>query len=78
MQPAKNTHQGAFSPMNPSSPVYPDGLMHPGWIRKHSDISPAIVVGVYCIDSAASGDSTVVNGDLVERIQEHRCGFAAI
>ena len=34
----------ALSPLNPSSPLYPDGLIHPDWIKKHTDIVPSALV----------------------------------
>ncbi|KAG9036541.1 hypothetical protein FRB95_008596 [Tulasnella sp. JGI-2019a] len=33
-----------LSPMTPSSPVYPDGLIAPIWVRKHSEMIPAVFV----------------------------------
>lgn len=43
-----NTDQGPahspLSPMTPSSPLYPDGLIAPIWIRKHTTLVPAVFV----------------------------------
>ncbi|KAG8874127.1 hypothetical protein FRB97_006117 [Tulasnella sp. 331] len=33
-----------LSPMTPTSPVYPDGLIAPIWVRKHSEMVPSVFV----------------------------------
>lgn len=33
-----------LSPLTPSSPVYPDGLIAPIWIRKHTTLVPSVFV----------------------------------
>ncbi|KAI0943837.1 hypothetical protein AcV7_001818 [Taiwanofungus camphoratus] len=33
-----------LSPLTPSSPVYPDGLIAPIWVRKHTTLVPAVFV----------------------------------
>lgn len=39
-QPARST----LSPLTPSSPVYPDGLIAPIWVRKHAEMVPSVFV----------------------------------
>lgn len=36
-----------ISPLTPGSPVFPDGLIPPAWVRKHREILPSVVVGFY-------------------------------
>ncbi|PSR77202.1 hypothetical protein PHLCEN_2v8006 [Hermanssonia centrifuga] len=33
-----------LSPLTPSSPLYPDGLIAPIWIRKHTTLVPSVFV----------------------------------
>jgi hypothetical protein len=35
-----------LSPLSPDSPLFPDGLMTPLWIKKHLHL-PSVVVGFY-------------------------------
>ncbi|RHZ80693.1 hypothetical protein Glove_132g6 [Diversispora epigaea] len=37
----------SLSPLNPNSPVYPDGLIPPAWVHKHREILPSVFVGFY-------------------------------
>jgi trafficking protein particle complex subunit 11 len=48
MQPAEDqqflpTHS-PLSPLTPTSPLYPDGLIAPIWIRKHTTLVPSVFV----------------------------------
>ncbi|KAK0539465.1 hypothetical protein OC834_000020 [Tilletia horrida] len=36
--------RSALSPLHPQSPLYPDGLVSPLWVRKHRDVIPSIFV----------------------------------
>ncbi|ORZ16695.1 Gryzun, putative trafficking through golgi-domain-containing protein [Lobosporangium transversale] len=38
--------QPSLSPSSPSSPLYPDGLISPLWIRRHRDQIPSVFVAV--------------------------------
>ncbi|KAJ3278121.1 hypothetical protein HK104_002636 [Borealophlyctis nickersoniae] len=50
------TTHSHLSPLTPSSPLYPDGIMVPQWVHKHKEIVPAVVVGVYDLsDGVTSG-----------------------
>lgn len=45
----KSSPNGTHSPLSPlssDSPLYPDGLMTPQWIKKHLEL-PSVVVGCY-------------------------------
>jgi trafficking protein particle complex subunit 11 len=42
-QPYVTTHS-PLSPLTPSSPLHPDGLIAPIWIRKHTTLVPAVFV----------------------------------
>ncbi|KAH9816625.1 hypothetical protein DFH28DRAFT_1125408 [Melampsora americana] len=33
-----------LSPLTPTSPLYPDGIISPIWIRKHCDMIPSVFV----------------------------------
>lgn len=33
-----------MSPLTPSSPLYPDGIIAPIWIRKHTTLLPSVFV----------------------------------
>ncbi|KAK0494835.1 Gryzun, putative trafficking through golgi-domain-containing protein [Armillaria luteobubalina] len=37
-------YHSPLSPLTPSSPVYPDGLIAPIWIRKHTTLVPSVFV----------------------------------
>ncbi|KKK16729.1 hypothetical protein ARAM_004173 [Aspergillus rambellii] len=45
-----------ISPLTPSSPTFPDGLMSPLWVTKHQDLVPAAVINFFpfCLDSNMS------------------------
>lgn len=40
-----------FSPLSPSSSVYPDGLIDAEWIRKHQEQVPSVVLCLYTIST---------------------------
>ncbi|KAG2153198.1 Gryzun, putative trafficking through golgi-domain-containing protein [Suillus clintonianus] len=42
--PAYTSVHSPLSPMTPSSPLYPDGLIAPIWIRKHTALVPSVFV----------------------------------
>ncbi|OAX31943.1 hypothetical protein K503DRAFT_702885 [Rhizopogon vinicolor AM-OR11-026] len=42
--PAYSTAHSPLSPLTPSSPLYPDGLIAPIWIRKHTALLPSVFV----------------------------------
>jgi len=41
--PAPTMHS-PLSPLTPTSPLYPDGLIAPIWIRKHAELVPSVFV----------------------------------
>ncbi|KAL4785094.1 Gryzun, putative trafficking through golgi-domain-containing protein [Aspergillus varians] len=45
-----------ISPLTPSSPTFPDGIMTPLWAAKHQDLVPAAVINFFpfCLDSNMS------------------------
>ncbi|KAL5334049.1 Gryzun, putative trafficking through golgi-domain-containing protein [Aspergillus crustosus] len=45
-----------ISPLTPSSPTFPDGVMTPIWVAKHQDRVPAAVINLFplCLDSNMS------------------------
>jgi hypothetical protein len=42
--PSYATAHSPLSPLTPSSPLYPDGLIAPIWIRKHTALVPSVFV----------------------------------
>jgi hypothetical protein len=42
--PAYSHAHSPLSPLTPSSPLHPDGLIAPIWIRKHTQLLPAVFV----------------------------------
>ncbi|KAJ3416366.1 hypothetical protein HDV05_001934 [Chytridiales sp. JEL 0842] len=36
-----------LSPLTPNSPLHPDGIMSPLWVKKHRQSAPSVVVGFY-------------------------------
>ncbi|KAL4930053.1 uncharacterized protein BDV17DRAFT_259725, partial [Aspergillus undulatus] len=58
-----NNHNGSpvilhspISPLTPSSPTFPDGIMTPLWAAKHQDLVPSAVINFFpfCLDSTMS------------------------
>lgn len=43
-----------LSPGNPKSPLYPDGLMHPLWVRKYREQKPAVMVAYFDLPAVVS------------------------
>ncbi|EAW07923.1 uncharacterized protein ACLA_026400 [Aspergillus clavatus NRRL 1] len=45
-----------ISPLTPSSPTFPDGLLTPLWVSKHQNLVPAAVINFFpfCLDSNMS------------------------
>ncbi|OBZ70000.1 Trafficking protein particle complex subunit 11 [Grifola frondosa] len=42
--PQHNVSHSPLSPLTPSSPLYPDGLIAPIWVRKHTTLVPSVFV----------------------------------
>ncbi len=63
----QGTSQSPLSPTNPGSPLYPDGIMTPFWLKKHREAAPAIVVAFYELWSVLSKDplSTIDRNSLM-------------
>ncbi|KAJ3175049.1 hypothetical protein HDU87_006445 [Geranomyces variabilis] len=64
--PRKNTRQtpvqhSNLSPLNPASPLHPEGVMTPSWIQRHKETRPSVVVGFYDLWERPAGalDSSV-------------------
>jgi hypothetical protein len=41
---APGVFRSPLSPLTPSSPLYPDGLIAPIWVRKHLELVPSVFV----------------------------------
>lgn len=49
------TPHSPLSPLIPSSPLYPDGLVAPVWVRKHAELIPSVFVLFLRLYEAPSG-----------------------
>ncbi|CAD7063066.1 unnamed protein product [Tilletia caries] len=49
--------RSALSPLHPQSPLYPDGLISPLWVRKHRDVIPSIFVLFQVLPQASNSSS---------------------
>ena len=43
-EPGYSSSHSPLSPLTPSSPLHPDGLIAPIWIRKHTTLVPSVFV----------------------------------
>ncbi|KAI9362023.1 Gryzun, putative trafficking through golgi-domain-containing protein [Zopfochytrium polystomum] len=53
------TTHSSLSPLNPSSPLFPDGIMSPSWVKRHREQVPSAVVSFYSLWDK-SADETIV------------------
>lgn len=60
-----------LSPHTPNSPVYPDGLIAPVWIRKHTDLLPSNFVLFHKL-SAPSTPLSDEDGPLIAELSKRR------
>jgi hypothetical protein len=51
----------SLSPNNPNSVLYPDGIMHPSWLKKHSEIIPSVLIMFIDYNDFRTDYSTVVS-----------------
>lgn len=63
-----------LSPFTPSSPLYPDGLIAPVWIRKHAELVPSVfVLFLRLFESPiVEGDGELCATDVQEREAKER------
>ncbi|KAM0752891.1 hypothetical protein T439DRAFT_323501 [Meredithblackwellia eburnea MCA 4105] len=72
-----------ISPLTPSSPLYPDGIMAPIWIRKHREMIPSVFVLVLRLGEYSSpggpldlskkeDEERVRDAELVQEITERK------
>ena len=63
-----------LSPLTPSSPLHPDGLIAPVWIRKHAELVPAVfVLFLRLYEAPERVDEQELSADEVQkRITEER------
>lgn len=78
----EETHS-PLSPLTPSSPLYPDGLIAPVWIRKHAELVPSVfVLFLRLFETPARGPGVSPLGDEVlasaEREREKEADDALI
>lgn len=70
--PHSTTHS-PLSPLHPSSPLYPDGLIAPIWIRKHTTLVPSVfVLFMRLFEYTATGSRTPLDGPDAERERQER------
>ncbi|TXT06086.1 hypothetical protein VHUM_03559 [Vanrija humicola] len=65
-----------LSPLTPSSPLHPDGLIAPVWVRKHTDFVPSVFVLFLRLDEVAAESRRQAEREadeaLVREISERR------
>ncbi|GAA5977298.1 hypothetical protein JCM11641_000058 [Rhodosporidiobolus odoratus] len=61
-----------ISPLTPTSPLYPDGIIAPIWIRKHRELVPSVFILVLRLFEHEPGQSTHTPLDPSEREEEER------
>ncbi|GAA6036838.1 hypothetical protein JCM8097_006306 [Rhodosporidiobolus ruineniae] len=61
-----------ISPLTPTSPLYPDGIMAPIWIRKHRELVPSVFILVLRLFEHPQGQTTHNPLDPSERDEEER------
>ncbi|CAG8562050.1 3931_t:CDS:10 [Ambispora leptoticha] len=59
-----------LSPLTPGSPLHPDGLISPIWVRKHRETIPAVAVGFYDLWDRSSSSTTAMGGISSEKLDE--------
>ncbi|CAG8556735.1 2174_t:CDS:10, partial [Cetraspora pellucida] len=76
-----------LSPLTPGSPVFPDGLIPPAWVRKHREMLPSVVVGFYDLWHRSMGgsikekDESMTSPELfgsIEPIEKEKDGILAL
>jgi hypothetical protein len=50
-----------LSPLSPSSPIFPDGLLTPLWLAKHQSQIPAVYLSFHTLPSDAAEDARLKN-----------------
>lgn len=58
--------------MTPTSPVYPDGLIAPIWVRKHVELVPSVFVLFLQLSEAGSPQSPLEGKDESAKEEERR------
>ncbi|KAK5946481.1 hypothetical protein PMZ80_000624 [Knufia obscura] len=71
LSPAPLTLHSTLSPLSPSSPLYPDGIITPLWITKHQHRLPSVLVSFYNL-VADSGTSSLEDNKLKAEINNIR------
>ncbi|GAA5831856.1 hypothetical protein JCM11251_003912 [Rhodosporidiobolus azoricus] len=61
-----------ISPLTPTSPLYPDGIIAPIWIRKHRELVPSVFILVLRLFEHEQGQTTHNPLDPTEREEEER------
>lgn len=68
------TLHSPISPLTPSSPLHPDGIMAPIWIRKHREMVPAVFILVLRLGppSTVPDQPSREDGELVQSIVDRK------
>ncbi|KAJ3122014.1 hypothetical protein HK098_003169 [Nowakowskiella sp. JEL0407] len=61
-----------LSPSNASSPLYPDGIMTPLWVKKHREEIPSIIVGCFELMMSDKKDPSSVGGSVTLDLDRER------
>ncbi|CAG8608368.1 423_t:CDS:10, partial [Paraglomus occultum] len=60
----------SLSPMTPDSPLYPDGLITPIWVKKHREVAPSVVVGFYDLWEWSMGGVSIDEKEKLPHVPE--------
>lgn len=69
---ASATARSPLSPLMPSSPLHPDGIIAPIWMRKHLDLVPAVFVLFLRLWELPAPKSPLEGHDTQDREEERR------
>ncbi|KAM3418961.1 hypothetical protein BST61_g4918 [Cercospora zeina] len=62
---ARNTElHSPLSPLSPGSPVFPDGVFTPLWLRKHQEQVPCLIIAAFQISANEASQDERLRGDI--------------
>ena len=67
-----------ISPLSPGSPLYPDGLIAPVWVRKHRDLVPCALVHVAQLHLVVSSDADPLGTSTAQQREDEDSHDAAL
>ncbi len=67
-----NVPHSPLSPLIPSSPLYPDGIIAPIWVRKHLELVPSVFVLFLRLWESSPPSSPLDTGNSQDKDEERR------